>query len=135
RYSSYYDPCTCQYQQVACPTTCYRLRSQCCPVQSWVQRCCQVPVTTYRQCSYWEPVTTCCAPPACPPQYSTPGVSEQVAPAYQTQPVAPTYQTQPGPRVSELSVPQTGTNGTYNYDRYYYSPSNPMPKAHDSSYR
>src|SRR5262249_35569805 len=50
RYSSYYDPCTCQYQQVACPTTCYRLRSQCCPVQSWVQRCCQVPATTYKQC-------------------------------------------------------------------------------------
>ena len=38
RYSCYYDPCSCSYQQVAVPTTSYQLRSQCCPVQSWVQR-------------------------------------------------------------------------------------------------
>src|SRR5262249_6306779 len=31
RYSCYFDPCTCQYHQVACPQTCYKLRSQCCP--------------------------------------------------------------------------------------------------------
>src|SRR5262245_21950821 len=38
RYSCYYDPCTCSYQQVAQPVTCYRLRSQCCPVTSYLQR-------------------------------------------------------------------------------------------------
>jgi hypothetical protein len=29
-------------------------------VQSWVQRCCQVPVTTYQKSCYWQPQTTCC---------------------------------------------------------------------------
>src|SRR5439155_4789969 len=47
RYSCYYDPCSCSYQQVAQPTTSYLLRSQSCAVQSWVQRCATVPVTTY----------------------------------------------------------------------------------------
>src|SRR5207249_5277461 len=42
RYSCYYDPCTCSYQQVATPCTSYQLKSQCCPVQSWVARCTQV---------------------------------------------------------------------------------------------
>src|SRR5262245_32988638 len=28
RYSCYFDPCTCSYQQVAVPTTSYRLRAQ-----------------------------------------------------------------------------------------------------------
>src|ERR1700730_14484544 len=45
RYSSYYDPCSCGYQQVATPVTSYQLRAQSCPVQSWAQRCAQVPVT------------------------------------------------------------------------------------------
>src|SRR5262245_24575391 len=60
RYSCYYDPCTCSYQQVATPQTCYQLRSKCCPVQSWVKRCCQVPVTTMQESFYLEPRTTCC---------------------------------------------------------------------------
>jgi len=60
RYSCYYDPCTCSYQQVATPQTCYQLRSQCCPVQTWVKRCCQVPVTTMQESFYLEPRTTCC---------------------------------------------------------------------------
>ncbi|MCS6850078.1 MAG: carboxypeptidase-like regulatory domain-containing protein [Gemmataceae bacterium] len=66
RYSCYFDPCTCTYRQVACPQTCYRLRSQCCASQVWVQRCCQVPVTTYRVSYYYEPVTTCYTPGCCP---------------------------------------------------------------------
>jgi hypothetical protein len=45
RYSAYYDPCSCGYQQVATPVTSYQLRAQSSPVQSWVQRCAQVPVT------------------------------------------------------------------------------------------
>jgi len=60
RYSCYYDPCTCSYQQVATPQTCYELRSKCCPVQTWVKRCCQVPVTTMQESFYLEPRTTCC---------------------------------------------------------------------------
>jgi hypothetical protein len=78
RYSSYYDPCTCSYQQVATPVTSYKLRSQCCPVQSWVQRCTQVPVTSYQKSFYWEPQTTCCtttigAPIGLPPGAALPG--------------------------------------------------------------
>ena len=60
RYSCYYDPCTCSYQQVATPTTSYQLRAKSCPVQSWVQRCCQVPVTVQQKVCYWQPQTTCC---------------------------------------------------------------------------
>ena len=60
RYSCYYDPCTCNYQQVATPVTSYELRSKCCPVQSWVKRCAQVPVTTMQESFYLEPRTTCC---------------------------------------------------------------------------
>ncbi len=87
RYSCYFDPCTCSYQQVAIPTTSFRLRAQCCPVTSWVQRCMTVPVTTQQLAHYWEPVTTCTsagapipATPApalaAPPPSSGPGVSE-----------------------------------------------------------
>src|SRR5207249_289791 len=69
RYTCAYDPCTGCPQQVATPVTCYQLRAQSCPVQSWVQRCCSVPVTTYQRVSYWEPQTTCCnpCPSPCPP--------------------------------------------------------------------
>lgn len=59
RYSCQFDPCTCSYRQVACPQTCYRLRSQCCPVTNLVQRCCMVPVTTYQKSCWWEPQTCC----------------------------------------------------------------------------
>ncbi|MSQ96328.1 MAG: carboxypeptidase regulatory-like domain-containing protein [Gemmataceae bacterium] len=60
RYSSYYDPCTCNYTQVAVPTTAYELRAQSCPVQNWVSRCVQVPVQGYQKVDYWQPQTTCC---------------------------------------------------------------------------
>src|SRR5262249_30090177 len=54
RYSNYYDPCSCGYVQVATPCTSLQLRSQTCATQSWVQRCCSVPVTSYQQAFYWE---------------------------------------------------------------------------------
>ncbi len=60
RYSCYYDPCTCSYQQVATPVVTHQLRAKCCPVQSWVQRCAQVPVTVMRKSCYLQPQTTCC---------------------------------------------------------------------------
>lgn len=60
RYSCYYDPCTCSYQQVATPVVTQELRSKCCPVQTWVQRCAQVPVTVMKKSCYLQPQTTCC---------------------------------------------------------------------------
>jgi hypothetical protein len=87
RVSYYRDPCTGCCKQVACPTTCYRLRSQCCPVTTYLQRCCVTPVTTYQQAFYYEPVTSCCqtscaspCPPSCPPACNgTPAVSDRPA--------------------------------------------------------
>jgi hypothetical protein len=112
RYSMYYDASTCSYQQVACPQTCLQLRSQCCPVQSWVQRCCTVPVTSVQQMFYYEPVTTCCAAPAapaCPPAYGTgvPAVGEQrsAAPAVPAVPGVGEQRLPPGP-----AVPGDGTS-------------------------
>jgi hypothetical protein len=59
RVSSYYDPSTCCTKQVTVPCTSYRLREQCCPVQSWVARCYSVPVTTMKPYTRCEPVTSC----------------------------------------------------------------------------
>lgn len=129
RYSCYVDPCTGCSQQVACPQTCYKLRSQCCPVQSWVQRCCQVPVQSYRIASYWEPVTSCCQPqtPCCPTSASAqPGVT--VTPGTPAPAPAPAA---PAPAVGEQRLtPQPGVNvvpntgsGSPLYDRFY-GPSN-----------
>jgi hypothetical protein len=144
RYSCYFDPCTCSYQQVAVPTTSYRLRAQSCPVTSWVQRCATVPVTTYQQAFYWEPVTTCCtttvgapisavpAPavgaPAVPaPMVPAPGFAPGIAPP---QPgMAP-----PQPGVSEqrlapvpgvLEQPGRDNGSGSRIERYY----DPMPPA------
>jgi hypothetical protein len=127
RYSCYFDPCTCSYQQVACPQTCYRLRSQCCPVQSWVQRCCQVPVTSYQRCSYWEPVTTCCQPTCyTPPPCPAPAPAVTAVPAA---PAAPSVTEPPPaapavPGVTEQRYPPVPgvreyKNGNPSYDRGY----------------
>ena len=61
-YSSYYDPCSGCCQQVATPTTSYRLRTQCNACVNYVQRIGYKPVTSYRQSFYWEQVQA----PACP---------------------------------------------------------------------
>src|SRR5262249_27986402 len=107
RYSCYYDPCTCSYQRVATPVTCYQLRSQCCPVQTLVQRCCTVPVTmSQRQCC-GEPQTSCCpvnpcatAPVAVAP--SAPSVpSVPSPPVIQEQRPSPSPQTPPPPVIQE----------------------------------
>jgi hypothetical protein len=143
RYSCYVDPCTGCSHQVACPQTCYKLRSQCCPVQSWVQRCCQVPVQSYRIASYWEPVTTCCQPqqPCCPaPNASAacpngncgqPGVS--VTPSAPAQPGVSEQRLTPQPGVNV--VPNSG--GSPLYDRSYgpgsSSPSSPTPPTNGTN--
>jgi hypothetical protein len=75
RTSCYYDPCSCSYKQISTPVTSFRLREQCCPVQSWVSRCYSVPVTTCKPYTRCEPVQSCrwvypdgtpAAPPAAP---------------------------------------------------------------------
>ena len=69
-------PCSCSYQQVARPQTCYRLRSQTCAATSYLQRTCQVPVTC-PALVLLQPVTSlhqqprqvvvgACAPPCMP---------------------------------------------------------------------
>lgn len=149
RYSCYYDPCTCSYQQVASPTVSYQLRQQCCPVQSWVQRCCSVPVTNYQQSFYWEPVTSCCTPTSMVQANPAPCATDQTAPA----PLA----TAPGagvneqrainpmtPGVNETQAPGAagapGTGGGSQYDRYYSPPTpglqqTPPPPISGSSNR
>jgi hypothetical protein len=128
RYSSYYDPCSCSCQQVATPCTSYVARQQCCPVQSWVQRCCQVPVTAYQKAFYWEPQTSCYtpAPTCCTP---TSGGPIAAPPAMATQP--PPVMTQPPPAVDGRSTPppptvdgkSSGGNPTYNE---YYQKDQPQ---------
>ena len=46
RYSTYYDPCSGCPQQVATQQTCMQLKSQTCPVTSYLQRTCVQPVVT-----------------------------------------------------------------------------------------
>lgn len=121
RYSSYYDPCTCSYTQVAVPTQSYELRSKCCPVQTWVSRCVQVPVQGYQKVDYWQPVTTCCQttygapivgsgpPPAAAPIASPP----PMPPAGVAAPEGP-------PSISGSKTPGTGlSNQTPMWEKYY----------------
>ena len=77
RTSCYQDPCTGASVQVTQPVTSYRLRSQCNPVTSYVQRC--VPVTSYRIACRLEPVTVCPPPCPCGPGMPGPNVSENPA--------------------------------------------------------
>jgi hypothetical protein len=137
RYSCYYDPCTCSYQQVACPVTSYRLRSQTCAVTSYLQRTCCVPVTSYRLSYYMEPVTTCCAPPACPSPCVN-GAAPVAVPRVGEQPAAPAPAS-PSPGVYEQRTAPPAGSGSGNYDRYYPAqPSNPQPNtppAQGSNYR
>jgi hypothetical protein len=86
RYSTYYDPCSGCPQQVATPQTCMQLRSQTCPVTSYLQRTCVQPVTVQQQMFYYVPRTTCCqttegapiygGPVTTPPPATPPGVSD-----------------------------------------------------------
>jgi hypothetical protein len=110
RYSCYYDPCSCSYQQVATPCTSYVARQQCCPVQSWVQRCCQVPCTSYQKSFYWEPQTTCCSTTSGPP----------VAACPQQQPLAPQQPPVVDPRSTNPPPQVDGKGG--GYDQYYQQP-------------
>src|SRR5207244_6262292 len=81
RYSSYYDPCSCQTQQIATPVTEFKLREQCNSATRYVQRTRTVPVTAYRPVTVTQPVVTYYMPtvvqpssyfvPAPPPGHAT----------------------------------------------------------------
>ena len=107
RISSFFDPCTCSWRQVSTPVTSFRLREQCCPVQSWVARCYSVPVTTMRPFTRCEPVTSC--------YWTTAGVPQATAPA----PAAPAVPMNPVPGGAGVNdnrppanVGQPGVNDT-----------------------
>ncbi len=132
RYSCYYDPCSCSYQQVAIPTTSYCLKSKCCPVQSWVQKNCQVPTTAYQLAYYWEPHTTCCKTTVGAPIF--PGCAPG-APAVPGAPVMPPAGGAPiggPPPVTDQGVP-SGPPPVK--DKYYYNPGDKTgpPPVSDSS--
>jgi hypothetical protein len=133
RYSCYYDPCSCGYQQVATPTTSYRLREQCCPVQSWVQRCMSVPVTAYQQSFYWEPVTSCCTPSAPAPtvaNYPAPSCCGGTSPAAALAAPAVGEQVRPtAPGVQEYP-PRTNSDG---YQQRTYPPQQTSPPPLNNS--
>jgi hypothetical protein len=148
RVSCYFDSCSCSYRQVATPVTSFRLREQCCPVQSWVARCYSVPVTTMRPYTRCEPVTSCywttaaapaCPAPACPAPAQAPAVA---APAAPVTPVPGVNDTRPmppagtGPGVndtggapSESQKPLYDQYGRPQGYRQYAPPSNPAPKS------
>jgi hypothetical protein len=139
RYSCYYDPCTCNYQQVATPTTSYRLREQCCPVQSWVQRCTSVPVTAYQQSFYWEPVTSCCTPAPVVANYPAPSCCGAPAAAATLSPapaVAPAVGEQFRPTTPGVNEypPRTNSDG-YQQQRTYPPQQTSPPPVNNSSLR
>lgn len=116
RYSSYYDPCTCSYSQVAVPTTCYQLREQKCPVQSWVSRCVQVPVQAYQKVDYWQPQTTCCQTTLGAPIYAN-GAPVQTPPP---PPNAPEMRPMERPPEIKGSVsPSTNGSKPTQFDQFY----------------
>ncbi len=156
-YSSYYDACSCSYQQVAKPTVSYQLRAQSCPVDSWVQRCQKVPVTTYKMAYYYEPVTSCSSPPvvaaapapacnSCGSIPNPPAAATTQQPSYY-QPTDTRWQSSPPAGVSEglrqqgqVPYPAGVSESTRqqgqppNYERSY-PPNDKMPNASGSSYQ
>jgi len=118
---------------VATPTTSYRLREQCCPVQSWVARCYSVPVTTMKPYTRCEPVTSCywttaAAPAGAASAATLPGVNDSGS--------MPPASAGPGPGVNDSgSTPgsesrkpfnQFGTPESY---RQYAPPAGTAPKT------
>jgi hypothetical protein len=154
RVSCFFDPCTCSYKQVSTPVTSFRLRQQCCPVQSWVARCYSVAVTTMRPFTRCEPVTSCywttAAAAPCPSPCPTPcpapapapaasaGAGVQVSPS----PTGPGVQdSRPPANLGQPGVNDSGSDGARQsekrYDPYaapqgyrqYSPPAGTSPKA------
>jgi hypothetical protein len=120
RYSLYVDPCTGCAQQVATPSVAYQLKAQSSPVQTWVSRCVQVPVTVTQKVDYWQPQTTCCTTTQGAPIYTTPLPQSQQPPLIQAEPGTPQSNQAPSIR-SEGAAPK----GTLN--QQYYPPLEKIP--------
>ena len=116
RYSLYVDPCTGCSQQVATPQVAYALKAQSSPVQSWVSRCVQVPVTVQQQVNYWQPQTTCCQTTQGAPIYSS-SPPPQIQSAPLVNPVQPVQPEQP-PSIRENRTPGPNSSNQPQYDRY-----------------
>src|SRR5262249_54898702 len=118
RVSSFFDPCTCCFKQIATPCTSFRLREQCCPVQSWVARCYSVPVTTMRPFTRCEPVTSCYGTRAggAAPQAAVPAAPAPGAPGVNDN--------RPPANVGQPGVNDTGSGGTSQSEKRYdqYAP-------------
>ena len=124
RYSSYYDPCSCSYHQVATPSVSYQLREQKCPVQSWVSRCVQVPVQGVQKVDYWQPVTTCCTTTMGQPIIGS-GPPPQMPPAANM--TAPPPGDGP-PSITGNKTPGTGTSKPGTMWEQYYPPLEKIPE-------
>jgi hypothetical protein len=132
RYTCQFDPCTCSYRQVACPQTCFRLRSQCCPVTNLVQRCCMVPVTTYQKTCYWEPQTCCSLVDPCTGRASA--VSPAVGDSFSGNGTTPAVQDSAAPPEPNPAAPAVPANpmdaGTHNggtsYRKSFRPPTPPV---------
>src|SRR5207249_2861687 len=105
---------------VAVPTTCYQLRAQSCPVQSWVSRCVQVPVQGYQKVDYWQPQTTCCTTTVGAPVLGTappPQVQIQVAPPVVAPSIAPIQPERPN--ISGTITPGSTSSKPNMWNNYY----------------
>jgi hypothetical protein len=118
RYSMYVDPCSGCAQQVATPTVEYQLKAQSSPVQTWVSRCVQVPVTVTQKVDYWQPQTTCCQTTQGAPIYTNPAQTPQ-PPLIQAVPSAPQSQ---APSIRSESTAPKGT-----MIEQYYPPLEKIP--------
>jgi hypothetical protein len=120
RVSCFFDPCSCSYKQISTPVTSYRLREQCCPVQSWVARCYSVPVTVMKPYTRCEPVTSC---------YWTNAGAMAAAPVAPAAPAAPP----PGagvidsrPPANGAGVNDSGAGGSSESQKRPFDPYNPQ---------
>jgi hypothetical protein len=110
---------------VATPITRWELKSRCCPVTSYVQRCCYVPVTSYQKVCYWEPQTCCSLVDPCTGAVISSGPAAPAPSA--AAPAVPAETPQPG--VSEF---RNGGTSSPLYNKTY--PPN-LPEGSGSSYR
>jgi hypothetical protein len=126
--SCFVDPCTGCTQQVAVPTTSFRLRTQCNAVQSWVQRVGYRPVTTMRQSFYWEQVAVQPACPSpCPPAVAAApcdGCSTPAPVAAAPSTTTPPLNLSPAPALGENRTQPPAALGE-SREQYYMPPANP----------
>jgi hypothetical protein len=115
RYSTYYDPCSGCPQQVATQQTSMQLKSQTCPVTSYLQRTCTQPVVTQQQMFYYVPKTTCCNTTEGAPIYGGP-VTGAVAPV-------------PAPAVSDSAAPAPAVRDDATAPKFEQNPGPPMSSA------